>query len=198
VVDLDRAVTTLARTFAPLRDLGGGALDDPRVTLVHDDALRWVAAARGERFDVVIVDLPDPSSEVLAPLYAKETLATFAGLRTERGILSVQAGAPRAAPRAFASLIRTIEACGLHVLPLALDEPVSFGGTAVAFAARHPLAPPRALRIAARWLSPERLAAGFASPHAKPIEGARITTLADPAVLGYLRDAMRAHSGTVT
>lgn len=192
VVDIDRAVTSLARTFAPLRALSERALEDPRVRLVHEDALRWLPRARAEglRFDVVIADLPDPTSPVLAPLFARETFEQVTALLAPGGVVSIQAGAPRLAPRAFASLARTLEAAGLHALGLALDEPAAFGGTAVLLAARDPIAPPRTLRVAPRWLTPERLAAGLASRDASPGE-ARPTTLADPAVLGYLRAAMR-------
>lgn len=193
VVDLDAAVTALARAFGPLRALGGASLDDPRVEVVHDDALRWLpaAAARQETFDVVIADLPDPTSEVLAPLYAKETFDAMVRVLAPRGVIATQAGAPRTSPEAYACLLRTLQAAGLSVLGLAIDEPVAFGGTAVAFGARHALAAPRALRVAPVWLGPDRLAAGFASVDAEPTKDARITTLADPAVLHYLRASLR-------
>lgn len=192
VVDIDRAVTSLARTFAPLRAIGGHALDDPRVRLVHDDALVWVPAAvqRGERFDVVIGDLPDPSSAVLAPLFARETIASIAALLAEGGVFALQAGAPRTAPRAFASIVRTLDAAGLRTTALAFDEPTAFGGTAVVLGARAAAPQVGALRVTTEWLTPERLAAA----HVASVPAARVTTLADLAVLGYLREAMRAPS----
>ncbi len=191
VVDIDRAVTSLARRLPALRSIGGYALDDPRVRLVHADALVWApaAVARGERFDVVVGDLPDPSSEVLAPLFARETIATIATLLGPGGVFALQAGAPRATPWAFASIVGTVSAAGLETTALAFDEPIAFGGTAVVLGARE--APPRPgpLHVTTAWLTAERLAAAGIRA---PLPPARITTLAEPAVLGYLRRAMRA------
>lgn len=190
VVDIDRAVTSLARRFGPLRAIGGEALDDPRVRLVHADARTWAPKAHREglRFDVVVGDLPDPTSEVLAALFARETIASFAALLTEGGVFALQAGAPRTTPRALASIVRTIEAAGLKATALAFDEPVAFGGTAVALGARDRAPRPSALRAPTSWLTPARLEASLHTG----LPEARITTLADLAVLGYLREAMRA------
>ncbi len=52
LVDLDPAVTTLARTHAALRVANQGSLDDPRVRIVHQDAGAFVAEP-GDPFDVI-------------------------------------------------------------------------------------------------------------------------------------------------
>ena len=65
-VELDPAVIELARTA--LRDANGGALDNPRVQIVIDDAMNWLRAPErrpSAGFDAVIVDLPDPDTPVL-------------------------------------------------------------------------------------------------------------------------------------
>ena len=65
-VELDPAVIELARTT--LRDANGGALDNPRVQIVIDDAMNWLRAPErrpSAGFDAVIVDLPDPDTPVL-------------------------------------------------------------------------------------------------------------------------------------
>ena len=55
--DLDEQVVAAAREHLP--DWSAGAYEDPRVTLVHDDARAYLDAA-SEPYDVVIVDVTDP------------------------------------------------------------------------------------------------------------------------------------------
>ena len=65
----------MART--KLRDANAGALDDPRVQLILDDAMTWLRVPHPNvvppgGFDAVIVDLPDPDNPVLGRLYSTE------------------------------------------------------------------------------------------------------------------------------
>ena len=71
-VELDSAVIELARTT--LREANGDSLDNPRVNLVIADAMTWLRGG-SERFDAVIVDLPDPDTPVLGRLYSTEFYA---------------------------------------------------------------------------------------------------------------------------
>ena len=62
VVEIDREVVELSSRFFPT---AGNALRDPRVSLVIDDAHRWLKASE-ERFDLVITDacsLLNPASD---------------------------------------------------------------------------------------------------------------------------------------
>lgn len=191
VVDLDRAMTRAARDLPALARLGGASLDDPRVELRHEDALAFLAR-ESQRFGVIVFDLPDPTSEILARLYARETFVRIRARLAPGGVLAVQAGSPRTSAHAFASIVRSVEAAGMHVLLGAVDEPRSFGGTAVVLGSERALAAPTALRTEPRWLDARRLAAMFA-PRAEltPVD-ADVTTLDHPAVLRYLRRATAA------
>jgi spermidine synthase len=61
LVDLDPAMTTLFRTSAPLVALNGGSLNNPRLSVVNQDAARWLEQHEAV-FDAIIVDFPDPSN----------------------------------------------------------------------------------------------------------------------------------------
>ena len=53
-----------------------GALKDPKVHVVIDDAFSWVrAGGDGQRYDAIIVDLPDPDTEIVGRLYTEEFYA---------------------------------------------------------------------------------------------------------------------------
>ena len=68
LVDLDRAVTDLFRDLPLASKLNGGSLSDPRVTIVNDDAFRWLEETPGESWDLAIVDFPDPSNYAVGKL----------------------------------------------------------------------------------------------------------------------------------
>lgn len=59
-VELDPAVIEIARTT--LRAANGGSLDNPRVRVLTGDAMAWLRGPNPDRFDAVIVDLPDPDT----------------------------------------------------------------------------------------------------------------------------------------
>lgn len=136
-VELDPAVIDLARTT--LRDTNRGALDDPRVTVVVDDAMTWLRTA-DRTFDAVIVDLPDPDTPVLGRLYSTEFYLLVARTLRPDGLMVVQAGSPFSTPTAFWRTVSTIESAGFAVTPYHVHVP-TFGDWGFALA-RRGAAPP--------------------------------------------------------
>lgn len=131
-VELDPAVIDLARTT--MRDANGGALDDPRVKIVIGDAMTWLRGAP-DRFDAVIVDLPDPDTPTLGRLYSTEFYALAARALAPGGLMVVQAGSPFSTPTAFWRTISTVRAAGYAVTPYHVHVP-TFGDWGFALAAR--------------------------------------------------------------
>jgi spermidine synthase len=84
-VELDPAVIEAARRYLPPED--GTVLDDPRVTLAHTDGRLYVKEV-GRRFDVVIVDLPEPSTGQLNRFYTQEFFAEVEAILNEGGVFS--------------------------------------------------------------------------------------------------------------
>ncbi|MEV7972427.1 polyamine aminopropyltransferase [Cellulomonas sp. NPDC089187] len=127
VVDLDRAVTDLARSDPRLRLLNEGALDDPRVTVVNADAFGWLRGSSVE-FDVVLVDLVDPADERLAKLYSQEFAGMVAAHLRPGGVAITQATSTYFTPRAFWQVVDTVQAATPErtVVPLSVNVP-SFG-----------------------------------------------------------------------
>lgn len=168
LVDLDPAVTHLARTLPPLLDLNRGALDDPRVTLVHDDAFVWLDEAsrkpEHELFDVVLADFPDPNNLALGKLYSQRFYELVKASMAERGVLAVQSTSPLFARKSFWCVERTIAAAGLHTLPYHALVP-SFGEWGYVLAARRSLETPAHVRAEGlRYLNDTTLAALFSLP----------------------------------
>jgi len=127
VVDLDPAVTELARTNRLVRDLNEGSLDDPRVSVVNADAFGWVRGTDAA-FDAVLVDLVDPSDERVAKLYSAEFYSAVAARLRPGGVMATQATSTYFTPHAFWQVVATMEAGapGRTVVPLSVNVP-SFG-----------------------------------------------------------------------
>ncbi|KZM77614.1 spermidine synthase [Cellulosimicrobium sp. I38E] len=127
LVDLDPAVTDLARDNRLLTDLNEHALDDPRVSVVNADAFRWVEDTP-RTFDVVLVDLVDPSTERVAKLYSQEFYGMVAAHLRPGGAFATQATSTYFTPDAFWQVVSTVRAAAPDraVVPLTVNVP-SFG-----------------------------------------------------------------------
>ncbi len=136
-VELDPDVIELARTT--MREANGGALDSPRVQVVIGDALTWLRG-RADRFDAVIVDLPDPDTPVLGRLYSSEFYALVGHALAPGGLMVVQSGSPFSTPTAFWRTVSTIRAAGYAVTPYHVHVP-TFGDWGFALAKRGSAAP---------------------------------------------------------
>lgn len=89
MVDIDKEVVDLCRQFLP--SWHQGAFEDHRVELHHQDARKYLAES-AKRFDVIIVDLPDPLEEGPAfLLYTQQFYELVKERLTPEGVLSVQA-----------------------------------------------------------------------------------------------------------
>nr|WP_254705881.1 spermidine synthase [Streptomyces vilmorinianum] len=118
VVELDPGVVRLARTHPELATLNGNAYRDPRVRVAFADAFRWLrGAGAGERYDVVISDLPDPGISASTKLYSEEFYGLASRVLADGGRLVVHAGSASARPRTFWTVDSTLRAAGFATRP---------------------------------------------------------------------------------
>ncbi|MER7079246.1 spermidine synthase [Saccharopolyspora kobensis] len=136
LVELDPAVLELARTDPRVSALNGHAFDDPRVRTIASDAFTWLRENR-DRYDVVLVDMPDADSTATAKLYSTEFYGLVRHAMTDDARAVVQAGSPFFAPKAFWCIEASMRAANLSTAPYAVTVP-SFGewGFHIASAAR--------------------------------------------------------------
>lgn len=109
LVDIDQRVVEIFRDIPLLSQLNRGALADARVTPHFADAFIFLRDTP-QKYDVIIMDLPDPSSLQTNKLYT----TTFFGLAlrrlTGRGVLVTQASSPFYARRTFWCIAHTMSA----------------------------------------------------------------------------------------
>ncbi len=153
LVDIDPAMTSLAVDVPMVRELNRGAFLDPRVRVVHDDAMAWLAALpAGERFDVAVVDFPDPNNFSLGKLYTTRFYRLLLAHLAPGGAASVQSTSPLLARTSFWCIAGTMRAAGLFVRPLHVAVP-SFGEWGFALARAEPFDVPRHVPAGLRFLS---------------------------------------------
>jgi spermidine synthase len=182
-VELDPAVLRLARENPELLALNDHALTDPRVRVVTADAFTWLRDAR-ERFDAVIIDMPDPDSTATAKLYSEEFYTLARQVMAPGGRLVVQAGSPYFAPRTYDCIDATIRAAGLATTPYHVNVP-SFGdwGFILAKTDEKPglaLDPPEPLRFLDE---PNLTAAALFPVDRRPTGAESPSTLDDPKIV---------------
>jgi len=126
MVDIDEEVTALCKEYLP--NHSQGAFEDRRTELYHVDARDYLAKC-GAKFDVIIIDLPDPIEEGPAYLlYTKEFYQMARDRLTNDGIICVQAGAATLTELLnFTAVNNTLKSVFPIVSPYKVDMPC-FGG----------------------------------------------------------------------
>ena len=186
LVDLDPAVTRLARSQAHLRQLNGDALEHESVKIVNQDAWQWLAQ-QGDLFELVIVDLPDPESEDTAKLYSVAFYERIARRLSVGGVMITQATSPWFSRRAFWSIGKTLSAVYDHVRPAAVYVP-SFGLWGFFIAADHPLSSPVNAPFESQYFGAKALQSVLELPQDLPRQSVRVNHSQSLPVIEYYRE----------
>ncbi len=96
-----------------------------QVRVMNLDADKFLEQAKGE-WDVIIVDMPDPSTPELTKLYSKEFYLKVRCRLAQGGMAAVQSTSPYLARESFLCIGRTLAAAGFSILPFHENVP-SFG-----------------------------------------------------------------------
>lgn len=189
LVDLDPGMTRLAVENPLLRDLNEASLADPRVRVVNEDAFVWIGEGR-DRFDVALVDFPDPHSFSLGKLY---TTRFYRMLRQRLGpesVVAVQSTSPLVARQSFWCVARTLEAAGFHVRPYHALVP-SFGEWGFVLASPSPFSPPTTVPPGLRYLDEPTLASLFVLGPDMAAVDTEVNRLDNQVLVRYYEDEWR-------
>ncbi|RAY14467.1 polyamine aminopropyltransferase [Actinomadura craniellae] len=192
LVELDPEMTDLARRYPELAELNGRAFDDPRVRLVNADAFGWLRAQR-ERFDAIVVDMPDPDDVPTAKLYSVEFYGLAKRALAPGGRMVVQSGSPFFAPKSFWCIDKTVRAAGLATTPYHVDVP-SFGDWGYVLATASGSPPPLAVDggvSGLRFLDGDVLRAAAVFGKDLRNRDVQVNTLVEPKLIDYQRQEWR-------
>ena len=160
--------------------------------VINLDAAEFVKSVTG-RFDVVIMDFPDPNSPDLAKLYGRPFYDHLENLMQSGAVVVQQSGGCFQAREAFLCIGRTLAAAGFDAVPYHDNVP-SFGewGWWIAISGksagetRAALAGLRELEVPTRYLTPELIAASLAFGKEELDSNHRdFTSLTEPRVYHY-------------
>ena len=123
MIDLDQEVVELCRAHLP--DHHQGSFDDPRVTLLHQDARAYLQSG-GNGFDVIVLDLVDPLEEGTAYLLYTDEFYRIAKSRLNPGGVLVTQSGPAGLPNhqeCFTTIYHTLGEVFAHTAAVQVHVP---------------------------------------------------------------------------
>jgi len=108
IVDLDAEVFQLGLEQPDLVELNARALLNPKMNIVVEDAMNFLSTNE-QPFDVILSDLPDPSSDALARLYSVEYFRLVQKNLSRYGVFATQASSPFHTNKAFWCIYETLK-----------------------------------------------------------------------------------------
>ncbi|MEO7454059.1 MAG: fused MFS/spermidine synthase [Fimbriimonadales bacterium] len=108
MIDIDKELVDMVKEH--MKEWHQGAFDDPRTTLLHEDARGYLEGQKGANFDVILSDLPNPHEDGPAvKLFTEEYFQICAEALSDDGVFVLQAGCANANyPYHFASCYKTL------------------------------------------------------------------------------------------
>ena len=189
LVDLDAEMLEICRTNPQVAALNEGALDSKRLTVITDDAYRYLEETE-EMYDVILVDLPDPNNDALNKLYTNIFYRLCGNHLTKDGVLAVQSTSPYYAKKAYWCVAKTLESEGFFVDSYHLQVP-AFGDWGFHMAAKQELTGDYELTVDTKYLTEDNIPALFAFGKDEMDMDVEINSLSHPILLKYYSDAVR-------
>jgi spermidine synthase len=188
LVDLDPAMTSLFRENELLKSLNHQSLLNPRLKVVNTDAFQWLKQNH-DKFDVAIIDFPDPSNYSVGKLYTSTFYNTLRAALTPASLIVIQSTSPYVAPQSFWCVNNTLEQSGFQTMPFHTYVP-SFGEWGYVMASLLPVGntPKRALPPQLRYYTEATFAQMTAFPADMAARSTAINKLNNQALVQYFED----------
>lgn len=162
LVDLDPEMTSLFRKSAIFSKLNDNALNSEKVKIYNEDAFLW-ARQSNDKFDYVIMDLPDPTGYSLGKLYSNTFFKEIHKLLRANGRLVIQSTSPLLARRSYWCVNQTLKESGFTTLPYHAYVP-SFGEWGFIIASPGQITKPLEVQLPLRFITSEVLPSLFYFP----------------------------------
>ncbi len=136
LVDLDAAMTKLFKENTVMTQLNKGSLHNPKLTIVNQDAFLWLRSQQ-KKYDVVIIDFPDPANFSLGKLFSLSFYETLQKVLLPETVVTVQTTSPYFAPKSFWCVNKTMQVVFKNVDAYHVYVP-SFGEWGFSIASNSP------------------------------------------------------------
>lgn len=111
LIDLDKELTDLFK-YSDLSRLNNHAFKNPKVNIINDDAFLYLRQ-NTQKYDVILIDFPDPHSIHTAKLYTKQFFLLMKQSLSDKGHYCIQSASPLFNRKVFLSIGKTLRAAGL-------------------------------------------------------------------------------------
>ncbi len=189
LIDLDKGMTDLCSTDPQITAVNCNSLTDKRVKIVNNDAYKYLESSK-DRYDVIIVDLPDPNNVTLNKLYTNVFYRLCANHLNDGGILNVQSTSPYYAKKAYWCINKTIASEGLNVKSFHLQVP-AFGDWGFNMAGAGELKKLHPLPEDTKYLTEKNLSSLFIFGKDETADDVEVNSLTRPVLIEYYNDAVR-------
>lgn len=125
LIDIDKEMTDLCKTNEQITKLNQNSLTNHKVKVINEDAYIYLKE-NTEKFDVIIIDLPDPNNESLNKLYTNVFYNYVKASLNENGAMVVQSTSPYYAKNSFWCINKTVKTQFNNVMPYHVQVP-AFG-----------------------------------------------------------------------
>lgn len=136
LVDLDPAVVSLSKNNPLISKLNNYSLENEKINILNQDAYKFLENT-DEKFDVIIVDLPDPNNEALNKLYTNLFYRLIYQHITDGGMVAIQSTSPYYANDSYWCIRKTVESEGFFTSGYHLNVP-AFGDWGFSLASNRP------------------------------------------------------------
>lgn len=128
VVDIDSKMLNIGKKLKPLVKFNKGSLNNAKVQTIIQDG-RSFAEKNRKKWDVIVIDVPEPSynSPGLSRLYSREFYTLLKNRLKPGGVIVIACSVISEMPEFCWSVIATLKAAGLHVLPYHFDVMKKYG-----------------------------------------------------------------------
>lgn len=107
LVDLDAEMTKFFQNNETMNALNQNSLNNSKVKVINQDAYIWVKN-QTQKFDVIVIDFPDPSNYSLGKLYSLQFYRELQKITNPETKIVVQTTSPYFAPKSFWCIQKTL------------------------------------------------------------------------------------------
>ncbi len=188
VVDIDSMMFHLAINNHEIKKINRNAAIHAKVNLIVDDAFLYLRNNL-KLYDIIICDLPDPSSEGLARLYSKQFFDLAKRSLQEDGIMVTQSGEINFSNTAF-NCIRNTVASSFEQVKVYQGIVPSFGNWGFTLGSRKALPFDKNIYLpqGLKFVDSLQFKNAFIFPKDIPLVPTKINTLDHPILLTYFLD----------
>lgn len=187
LVDLDAEMIRICSTNEDITKINQNSLLSDKLHIYNTDAYKFLESCE-EKYNAIIVDLPDPNTESLNKLYTNVFYRMCGGCLKDDGVMVVQSTSPYYATKAFWCINKTIASEGFNVKAYHIQVP-AFGDWGFNMASKNMLSENISFDVETRYLTEENVSSLFDFGKDEMTENVETNRLTRPILMEYYNKA---------